>query len=83
MESTQLTKDLKVVKEILIVAALAVIIYLAVVFALSLGAILIVSIVIGLSIYGAYELWYKYARPELMKKEENFDILKGKEDDEQ
>ncbi len=64
------------VRQILSVALFGIIAYLAIVFIISSGAILIVLILIGLGIYGAYALWEKYAKFELMKKEENFDTLK-------
>jgi hypothetical protein len=43
----------------------------------STGAMLIVCVVGGLALVGLYTLWEKYAKLELMKKEENFDILKS------
>lgn len=64
------------VKQILSVALFGIIAYLAIMFIISTGAVLIVLIVIGLGIYGAYVLWEKYAKCELMKKEENFNTLK-------
>ena len=66
-------------KQILLVATFGVIAYLTILFVISTGAILIVLILIGLGLYGAYELWEKYAKLELMKKEENFDTLKLEE----
>ncbi|HQF36526.1 MAG TPA: hypothetical protein PLL26_02690 [Candidatus Dojkabacteria bacterium] len=63
-------------KQILSVALFGVIAYLTIIFIISTGTILIVLAVIGLGIYGAYELWEKYAKKELLKHEENFDTLK-------
>lgn len=42
-----------------------------------IGIILIVSVVGVLALVGLYTLWGKYVKLELMKKEENFDILKS------
>jgi hypothetical protein len=42
-----------------------------------------VLVVIGLAICGAYKIWEKYAKEELLKKEENFDILKDSKKEEE
>jgi hypothetical protein len=42
----------------------------------STGAMLIVLVFVVLALVGLYTLWEKYAKLELMKKEENFEILR-------
>ena len=41
------------------------------------GTMLIGGIIFALILCGAYALWNKHARTELMKKEENFEILRS------
>jgi len=64
------------IKKILIAGGLGIIAWLFIMFVLYTGIMLIVWIVGGLALIGLYGLWEKYAKLELMKKEENFDILK-------
>ena len=66
------------IKKILLVITLCVIAYFTIVFILATAAILVTMAIVGLSIFGAYIIWQKYAMKELMKKEENFEILKEK-----
>jgi len=68
-------------KKILLIALFGMISYLAAIFIISTGMILIVLIIIGLSILGAYKLWEKFAKEELLKHEESFDRLKEEEKD--
>ena len=45
-------------------------------FALSPTMLLTILSIVGLAAFGAYTLWERYAKQELLKKEENFDTLK-------
>jgi len=69
----------KTIKKILLAVTFGVLAYLVILFVISTGMILLILTVIGLALYGAYTLWEKYAKEELLKKEENFDELKEKE----
>jgi hypothetical protein len=64
------------VKKILMAGGLGGIAWLFIMFVLYTGIMLIVWVVGGLAPIGLYSLWEKYAKLELMKKEENFEILR-------
>lgn len=64
-------------KNILIAGALCVIVWLFILLIIYAVALVIVLSVIGLAIFGLYILWEKYVKYELMKKEENFEILRS------
>jgi len=66
------------VKNILLIAAFGIIAYVALIFIIYTGLTLIIWIIGALALVGAYKLWEDYAKNELMKREENFDILKEK-----
>jgi FtsH-binding integral membrane protein len=65
----------KSLKKFLSVICFGVIVYFAILFIISTGMVLLLLAAIGLSLFGAYTLWEKYAKEELIKKEENLDIL--------
>ncbi len=66
----------KSLKKIVSVICFGVIFYFAILFVISTGMVLLILAAFGLSLFGAYTLWEKYAKEELLKKEENFDTLK-------
>jgi len=65
----------KSLKKFVLVICFGVIIYFAIFFIISTGMVLLLLTAIGLSLFGAYTLWEKCAKKELMKKEENLDTL--------
>jgi hypothetical protein len=65
------------VKCILLIIMLGIISYFAIVFIISIGAFLLVLGIFATSLIGIFTIWEKYAKKELMKKEENFDQLKS------
>jgi len=65
------------IKKILIAGGLGVITSLLFMLIIYPGAMLMGWVIFVLILCGAYALWNKHARTELMKKEENFDILKS------
>jgi FtsH-binding integral membrane protein len=69
-------------KKILLITCFGIIIWLVIIFMVSAGVIILVLTVIGLVIFGAYKLWEDYAKKELLKREENFDILKDSKKEE-
>ena len=64
------------IKKILLAGGLVTIAWLFAMFIFYTVALLIGWIIFAIILLCAYALWNKYARTELMKKEENFDILK-------
>jgi len=66
-------------KNVLMIVCLGVIMWLTVVFIISAGMIIFVLFIIGLVIYGLYNIWEKFSKNELSKKEENFNTLKEEE----
>ena len=70
-ESTKAT-----IKKIILAIIFGTIAYLAIIFIMSTWVILTILTVVGLALFGAYTVWEKYAKNELMKKEENFSSLK-------
>ena len=58
------------------VGGLGIIAWLLILFVIYTGIVLIIWVACGLALFGLYTLWERYAKQELMKKEENFDILK-------
>jgi Flp pilus assembly protein TadB len=64
------------IKKILLAGGLGVIAWLFVMFFFYTVTMLIGWIIFAIILLCAYALWNKHARTELMKKEENFDILK-------
>ena len=70
-------------KTILLVASFGIIVWVVIMFLFSTGVIILILTVIGLAICGAYKIWEDYAKEELLKKEENFDILKDSKKEEE
>jgi len=68
------------IKKILLAGVLGVIAWLFFMFIIYTGAMLIGWVIFALLLFGAYALWNKHAKTELMKREENFDILKSDKD---
>ena len=68
------TKD--TIKKIVVVIIFGIIVYLAIIFIIATWIVFVVLFTMGLALFGAYTAWDKYAKNELMKKEENFDELK-------
>ena len=64
------------IKKILLTGGLGVIAWLFVMFIFYTVTVLIGWIIFAIILLCAYALWNKHARTELMKREENFDILK-------
>jgi hypothetical protein len=73
----------EILKTVLLVAVFGIIVWVTIIFLFSAGVIILVLVVIGLAICGAYKIWEKYAKEELLKKEENFDILKDSKKEEE
>ena len=63
------------IKKILLAGGLGVIASLFVMFIFYTVTMLIVWVIFALILFCAYAHWNKHARTELMKKEENFEIL--------
>ena len=68
------------IKKILLAGVLGIIAWLFFMFIIYTGAMLIGWVIFALLLFGAYALWNKHAKTELMKREENFDILKSDKD---
>ncbi|MFZ4439330.1 MAG: hypothetical protein ACOYOS_12945 [Syntrophales bacterium] len=64
------------IKKILLAGGFGVIAWLFVMFIFYTVTVLIGWIIFAIVLLYAYAIWNKHARTELMKKEENFDILK-------
>lgn len=62
-------------KKILVVFCFGLVACISIIFIVSTGMFLLILSILGFAAYGAFNLWEKYAKKELMKKEENLDIL--------
>ena len=58
------------IKKGLMILVFGIIAYLCIIFIISTGILLIVLIIAGLAMIGAYDLWEKYAKTTLLTKEE-------------
>lgn len=67
----------KSLKKFVLVICFGAIAYFVILFIISTGIILLLLGAIGLSLFGAYTLWEKYAKKELIKKEEDLDKLQS------
>jgi len=67
---------MKVFEKIMLVIIFSILICLIISFIISIGTFLIIICIFGFALYGAHTFWEKYIKFEIMKKEENFDILK-------
>lgn len=63
------------IKKVITIIIFGSIAYLVMLFIISTWVILLVLTTVGLALFGAYTAWEKYAKNELMKKEENVNEL--------
>jgi len=66
------------IKKVILIAIFGIIVYFALMFIIYTGVTLVIWVVGALALVGAYKLWEDYAKKELLKREENFNILKEK-----
>lgn len=65
----------EIIKKVLLIIALGLIVYFVVVFIISVGAFVLFIAIFATSLIGIFTIWEKYAKKELIKKDESLDIL--------